>query len=72
MLLPMAPRPPTVARATALNYKRADFGGLRRAMDLVPWTLMENLPMDEALDVIYELFEAAIRDHAPTVVCDFK
>ena len=67
-VVPMAPRPPTVARATALNYKRADFDGLRRAMDLVPWTLMENLPMNDALDVFYELFEAAIRDHVPTVV----
>ena len=67
-VVPMAPRPPTVARATALDYKRAEFDGLRRAMDLVPWTLMENLPMDDALDVFYELFEAAIRDHVPTVV----
>ena len=63
----VAPPLPTVARSTALNYRRADFDGLRRALDLIPWTIMDNLPMDEAVDVFYGLLDAAIRDHVPTV-----
>ena len=65
--IPRAPRPHTVTRASALNYKQADFDGLRRSLSLVPWSILDNLPIDEAVDVLYEYLEAAIRDHVPTV-----
>ena len=58
---------PLVTRQTALNYKRADWGGLRTALRLTPWSLLEGLPVDEAAERFYDLVTAAIRDHIPRV-----
>ena len=55
-------------RRTAYNYKRADFGGLRRSLALIPWGLLDGVGVDEAVDTFYQLLESAIADHIPTVV----
>ena len=66
--LPARRPPPVVSRRTALNYKRADFDGLRRSLAAIPWGLLDGVGVDEAVDNIYTLLESAIADHVPTVV----
>ena len=61
-------RQPVVNRRVALNYKRADFEGLRRSLAVTPWGLLDDADIDEAVDMFYTLLESAIADHIPTVV----
>ena len=42
-------RPPLVTRTKVFNYQRADFDGLRRSLQAIPWTLLRDLPVDEAV-----------------------
>ena len=56
-----------VNRATALNYKRADFEGMRRSLQLIPWDSMLNVDVNEAVDTFYDVLGGAIRDYIPTV-----
>ena len=58
---------PVVSRSSALNYKRADWEGLRTTLRLVPWTMLDELPVDEATDRFYDILDAAIHDHIPVV-----
>ncbi|KAF0297867.1 hypothetical protein FJT64_004731 [Amphibalanus amphitrite] len=58
---------PTVSRSSALNYKRADWAGLRAALQLAPWSMLDGLPVDDATEVLYDLLSAAIRDYIPLV-----
>ena len=57
----------TVSRRTAYNYKDADFTGLRRALSMVNWGLLDDMDVDCAVDMFYELLESAINDYIPTV-----
>ena len=59
---------PVVSRETALNYKREDFAGLRRSLELFLWNIMGDMTMDDAVDLFYDVLNAAICDHIPTVV----
>ena len=52
----------------ALNYKRADFDGLRRRLSLIPWGMLDGIGVDEAVDKFYALLHSPIADHVPTVV----
>lgn len=61
-------RRPVINRRSALNYKRADFDGLRRSLSLIPWALLDDVGVDEAVDTFYTLLESAIADHVPTVI----
>ena len=61
-------RSPVLTRRSALNYKRADFDGLRRSLPLIPWGLLDGIGVDEAVDTFYTLLNSAIADHVPTVV----
>ena len=61
-------RRPVASRRTALNYKRADFDGLRRSLSVIPWGLIDDVGVDEAVDRFYALLESAIADHVPTVI----
>ena len=61
-------RQPLVSRRTALNYKRADFDGLRRSLSAIPWGLLDDVGVDEAVELFYTLLESAIADHVPTVI----
>ena len=58
---------PLVTRISALNYRRADWDGLRAALRLVPWSMLDNLPVDDATTLFYELLNSAITDHVPVV-----
>ena len=58
---------PVVSRSTALNYKRADWDGLRTALRLAPWNLLDELPVDDATALFYDLLAAAIQDYIPLV-----
>ena len=60
-------RIPLVSRAKALNYKRADWDGLRTALRLLPWNTLDNLPVDDAAALFYDLLNSAIADHIPLV-----
>ena len=60
-------RPPVVTRSTVFNYRRADFAALRRCLSLLPWTLLDDSEVDEAVDIFYSMLEAAVADHVPTV-----
>ena len=56
------------SRTTALNYKRADWDGLRQSLRLLPWVDLLNDPsVNVNVDHFYCLLEAAIRDSIPTV-----
>ena len=56
-----------VNRKSALNYKRADFDGMRRSLQLIAWDAILDAEINEAVDVFYDVLESAIRDHIPTV-----
>ena len=58
---------PLVTRSRALNYKRADWEGMRAALRMAPWSLLNDLPVDEATEKFYGLLTSAIRDHIPSV-----
>ena len=55
-------------RSAALDYRRADFDGLRAALRAAPWNLLDGMDVDEAVSLFYVLVDAAIRDHVPLVV----
>ena len=56
------------SRTTALNYKRADWDGLRQRLRLLPWVDLLNDPsVNVNVDRFYSLLEAVIRDSIPTV-----
>lgn len=63
---------PLVTRTTAFNYKQADFAGLRRALELIPWSVLDNMAVDEAVDVFYCFLDAAIRDFIPVTTIKRK
>ena len=55
-------------RTTALNYKRADWDGLRQSLRLLPWAdLLSSSSVNDNVDHFYSLLEAAIKDHIPSV-----
>ena len=56
---------PRVSRSKVYNYKRADFAALRRALRAVPWTVLENMDVDSAVEVFYDFVFAAVNDHIP-------
>ena len=58
----------TVNRVTAYNYKRADWEGLRRCLELIPWSNFADMEVDAAIDMFYDFLDAAISDHVPKVV----
>ena len=58
-----ARRRPVVNRRTALNYRRADFDGLRQSLAAIPWGLLDDVGVDEAVENFYTLLESAIADH---------
>ena len=49
------------------SYKRADFVALRRVLRSVPWTLLECMDVDSAVDLFYDIVFAAINDHIPMI-----
>ena len=59
-----APRP---TRSKVYNYKRADFAGLRQALRALPWNVIEDLDVNEAVSVFYDFVFAAINDYVPMV-----
>ena len=61
-------RPPTVNRVTAFNYRRADWDGLRRCLELIPWNNLRDMDIDTAVDMFYDLLDASVHDNVPTVV----
>ena len=63
---------PLVNRSSAYNYKRADFAGLRRSLQLLPWSVLDGMVVDEAVDLFYSFFEAAIAEHVPVVTIKRK
>ena len=58
---------PIVTRSTVFNYKRADFDELRKSLSLLPWTLLDGLEVDDAVELFYNMLEAAVADHVPRV-----
>ena len=70
-LVPRVP-PVRLSRSTALNYRRADFPGLRRTLGLLPWNIMDDMDVDAAVDVFYQWTEAAVADHIPRVTLQSK
>ena len=60
-------KPLLVTRSTVFNYKQADFNGLRAALSLAPWCMLDGLDVNNAVDVFYTILEAAICDHVPRV-----
>ena len=62
-----SPPPIRATRAAALNYRRADFDGLRRALRAIPWDMLDEEGVDEAVSMFYTLVDAADRDHVPLV-----
>ena len=57
--------PPRATRSRAYNYKRADFIGLRTALRLVPWSILNDLHVDDAVSLFYDLVFSAIADFIP-------
>ena len=58
---------PYVNRTAALNYKRADFQGMRQSLQLIPWDAILDADVNDTVDMFYGVLEGAIRDHIPTV-----
>lgn len=66
------PSPVRVTRSTALNYRRADFPGLKECLRLLPWNVLDDLDVDDALELFYQWVDAAIADFIPTVTLKSK
>lgn len=58
---------PVVTRNTAFNYKRADWEGLRAVLRLMSWSTLDDLPVNDATALFYDVLNAAISDHIPLV-----
>ena len=56
-----------VSRTNVYNYKRADFASLRQTLRSVPWTILENMDVDSAVELFYDIVYAAVNEHVPTV-----
>ena len=61
------PPPARPTRSSAYSYRRADFDGLRQALSVTPWDLLDDGDVDEAVSTFYALVDAAVRDHVPVV-----
>ena len=66
------PSPTRITRSTALNYRRADFPGMRNSLRLLPWNVLDGLDVDDAVGIFYQWVEAAIADFIPTVILRSK
>ncbi|MCV6612461.1 MAG: reverse transcriptase family protein, partial [Amphritea sp.] len=64
MMCGMSPR---ATRSKVYNYKDADFTGLRRALNLIPWNILNTLDVDSAVDMFYDLVFAAVSDYVPLI-----
>ena len=58
---------PLVTRRSAMNYRRADWDGMRASLRLIPWTVLDGMPVDDATELFYDLLNATIKDHIPLV-----
>ena len=58
---------PRVSRTRAYNYKRADFAALRCAVRAVPWTVLDCMDVDSAVELFYDFIFAAVSDHIPMI-----
>ena len=56
-----------VSRTVAFNYRAADFAGLRAALRLLPWNVLDSLDLNAATELFYDWADAAIRNFIPTV-----
>ena len=63
---------PLVTRTSALNYRRADFEGMRRQLGLFPWSVIDDMDVNRAVELVYEVLENSISDHIPIVVIKRK
>ena len=59
-------------RSRALNYKRADWDGLRATLGLCPWYMLDQMEVNDAVDFFYDLLETAVSDHVPAVTLSKK
>ena len=57
--------PARPTRSSAFSYRRADFEGLRQALSVTPWGLLDDVDVDEAVSMFYTLVDAAVRHHGP-------
>ena len=58
---------PRTTRTRVYDYERADFAGLRRALRLLPWNMLNNLDVNDALSMFYDLAFAAINEYVPMI-----
>ena len=63
----VVPSSPKVSRCEAYNYRRADFDGLRAALRCINWSVLRDLDVDAAVELLYDLVNAAVTDHVPIV-----
>ena len=61
------PTIPRITRTSGFNYRAADFNQLRTALRCLPWFLLNDLDVDSATELFYDLLNAAIADCVPTV-----
>ena len=61
------PTIPRITRTSGFNYRAADFNQLRTALRCLPWFLLNDLDVDSATELFYDLLNAAIADYVPTV-----
>ena len=58
---------PRASRTRVYNYKRADFVGLRHALRAVPWTVLEAMDVNGAVEFFYDAVFAAVSDYVPII-----
>ena len=58
---------PLTTRRSAFNYKQADFDRMRASLQLLPWTVLDSMHVDAAVDAFYDLLNAVISDCIPVV-----
>ena len=58
---------PRASRSKVYNYKRADFEGLRQAIHSVPWSVLENMDVNSAVELFYDIVFAAVTDNVPMI-----
>ena len=61
---------PRATRSRAYDYKRADWSGLRAALRLIPWCVLSDVHVDDAVSLFYDFVFSAIADFIP--MCEIR
>ncbi|KAG8240144.1 hypothetical protein J437_LFUL017575 [Ladona fulva] len=48
-------------------WAKVQWSDVNRCLSLIPWSMLDSLPLQEAMELFYDLLNAVINDHAPLI-----